>query len=71
MTYMQQLQISHWKLPFDVFLNDAQFDIYSLKVQNINTVTWQNVTKVNKKVSSVFIVTLKRVHTYWSSILNR
>lgn len=71
MAYMQQLQISHWKLPFDVFLNDAPFDIYLLKVQNINTVTWQNVTKVNKKVSSVFIVTLKRVHTYWSSILNR
>lgn len=71
MAYMQQLQISHWKLPFDVFLNDASFDIYLLKVQNINTVTWQNVTKVNKKVSSVFIVTLKRVHTYWSSILNR
>lgn len=71
MAYMQQLQISYWKLPFDVFLNDASFDIYLLKVQNINTVTWQNVTKVNKKVSSVFIVTLKRVHTYWSSILNR
>lgn len=71
MAYMQQLQISYWKLPFDVFLNDAPFDIYLFKVQNINTVTWQNVTKVNKKVSSVFIVTLKRVHTYWSSILNR
>ena len=44
MTYMQQLQISRWKFSFDVFLNDAQFDIYLLKVQNINT----NMTKCHQ-----------------------
>ena len=44
MAYMQQLRISHWKFSFDVFLNDAQFDIYLLKVQNINT----NMTKCHQ-----------------------